>query len=77
MTVVPPGFTDSWVSSDALPLTVTLVLFPDASVPDDGETVTSPRRLDGSVIVQRTGPFSAVSVITEPEGDATVIVVGR
>jgi hypothetical protein len=74
--VVPPGLTDSSVSSDAVPLTVTLVLFPAASVPDDGETVTSPRRLEGSVIVHCTGPFSAVSVMVEPDCDARVIVVG-
>jgi hypothetical protein len=74
--VTPPGLATRCVSSDALPVTVTVVLWPDASVPDAGETVTSPRTLDGSVIVQRTGPWLAVSVITLPDSGARVIVVG-
>lgn len=72
----PPGFATRLVSSDPLPVTVTVVLCPDASVPDDGETLTSPRMLDGSLIVQCTGPFLAVSVIVLPDSGESTTVVG-
>jgi hypothetical protein len=76
--VTPPGFAVRCVSSDARPLTeiVTSVDWPEASVPDAGETTSSPSRLDGSEIDQFTGPFSAVSVIVLPSSGVSTTVVG-
>ena len=49
MTGWPPGFTVSVVSSEASPLTEidTVTLWPAASVPELGETISSPSRLAG------------------------------
>src|SRR2546427_12166827 len=65
---MPPGFTVSWLSTDARPLTdrVTVTLWPDASVPAEGATVSLPIRLDGSVMDHVTGPPEAVSVKDPP-----------
>ena len=65
---MPPGFTVSWLSTDARPLTdrVTVTLWPDASVPAEGATVSLPIRLDGSAIDHVTGPPEAVRVILPP-----------
>ena len=76
--VTPPGFAVRCVSSDAMPLTeiVTWADWPEASVPDAGETTSSPSRLDGSEIDQFTGPFSAVSVSSLPSSGVSTTVVG-
>src|SRR5260370_559529 len=74
VTVIPPGFTVSWLSSEARPLTerVTVTLWPDASVPAAGATVSLPIRLDASVMDHLTGPPEAVKVRLPP-----VIGLGR
>src|SRR5260370_21956198 len=68
VTVIPPGFTVSWLSSEARPLTerVTVTLWPDASVPAAGATVSLPIRLDASVMDHLTGPPEAVKVRLPP-----------
>ncbi len=75
---MPPGFTVSVLSSDATPLTlrVTVTLCPAASLPDDGETVTRPIRLDDSVMDHDTGPPEAVSVRLPPSSGLSTTVVG-
>ena len=74
-----PGLTVRCVSRVASPLTVivTWVLWPAASVPEAGATFSSPSRLDGSVIDQETGPFSAVSVIVPPADKVSTTVEGE
>ncbi|HEY6294294.1 MAG TPA: hypothetical protein VIX15_01400, partial [Streptosporangiaceae bacterium] len=64
VTVIPPGCTVSCppTVSRSLAVTVTVVLEPDASVPDDGDTVRPPTRPGDSVMDQFTGPFDAVRV---------------
>jgi len=66
--VIPPGFTVSWLSTEARPLTDsdTVTLWPDASVPAEGATVSLPIRLDDSVMDHVTGPPEAVSVKDPP-----------
>ncbi len=63
-TVIPPGCTVSCppTVSRSLAVTVTVVLEPDASVPEDGDSVRPPIRPCDSVIDQFTGPFDAVRV---------------
>jgi hypothetical protein len=63
-TVIPPGCTVSCppTVSRSLAVTVTVVLEPDASVPDDGDTVSPPIRACDSMMDQFTGPFDAVRV---------------
>ena len=56
---------------------VTRMLWPAAIVPDDGETVSWPIRLDGSEIDQLTGPPLALSVIVPPSSGVSTIVVGE
>jgi hypothetical protein len=64
VTVIPPGSTVSCppTVSRSLALTVTVVLAPSASVPDDGATVRPPTRPCDGVMDQVTGPPEAVSV---------------
>jgi hypothetical protein len=78
VTVIPPGFTVSWLSTDAGLVTdrATVVLWPEASVPEEGETVTLPIRLGGSVMDHVTGPPEAVRVRVAPVRGLTRIVVG-
>jgi hypothetical protein len=75
---MPPGFTVSWLSTEARPLTdrATVALWPAASVPEDGETVSLPIRLEDSVIDQVTGPPEAVTVRLPPSSGLSTIAVG-
>ena len=63
-TVIPPGCRVSCppTVSRSLAVTVTVVLEPADSVPDDGDTVRPPIRPCDSVMDQFTGPFNAVRV---------------
>jgi hypothetical protein len=89
VTVMLPGFTVSVQSAHAPPpavaagrrpparplaLRLTVVLWPEASVPADGETVTRPTRLDDSVIDQSTEPNEAVRVSVPPFSPSTIVV---
>jgi hypothetical protein len=78
VTPMPPGFTVSLLSTEARPLTdkATVALWPAASVPADGETVSSPIRLEGSVTDHVTGPPDAVTVRLPPSSGLSTIVVG-
>ena len=78
MTGWSPGFTVSVVSREASPLTEidTVVLWPAASVPELGETISSPSRLDGSEMDHDTGPPSAVRVIELPSSGVSTTVLG-
>src|ERR1700677_4499559 len=78
VTAMPPGLTASWLSTEARPLTdrATVALWPAASVPEDGETVSLPIRLEGSVIDHVTGPPDAVTVRLPPSSGLSTIVVG-
>ena len=73
-----PGLIVSAESRVKRPLTVTVtcVLWPASSVPDDCETLTLPSRPDGTEIDQFTVPPVAVSVIVELPAPASVIVDG-
>jgi hypothetical protein len=74
----PPGFTVSVVSSEASPLPEidTVTLWPAASVPELGETVSSPSRLAGSEMDHETGPPSAVRVSELPSSGVSTTVLG-
>ena len=78
MTVIPPGFTASRPSSDATPLTsrTTVTLCPDASRPEDGETISLPIKSDDSVMDHDTGPPEAVRVRLLSRCGLSRIVVG-
>jgi hypothetical protein len=78
VTAMPPGFTVSWLSTEARPLTdrATVALWPAASVPEDGEAVSLPIRLEDSVIDQVTGPPEAVTVMLPPSSGLSTIAVG-
>ncbi len=81
-----PGFTVSVPSAPAagaaapaapsglLTLSVTVVLWPDASVPAVGETVTWPTRLDDSAMDQSTDPNEAFRVSVPPLLPSTIVV---
>ena len=68
VTEMPPGFTVRRLSTAIRPvtLTVTVTLWPAARVPDDGDTVSVPIRLDGMAIDHGTGPPDAGSVRVPP-----------
>lgn len=72
-----PGLTARVVSRLARPLTsiVTVVLAPAARVPEVLERLSSPSRLDGSVIDHRTGPPWAVSVRVFPSSGVSRTVL--
>jgi hypothetical protein len=73
----PPGDTVSCESRlTRLVEIVTCTLWPAVIVPDDGDTLSLPSRLDGSEIDQLTGPPLAVSVIVPPSSGVSTIVVG-
>src|SRR5262249_34849260 len=55
---------------------VTWVLCPAASVPDAGDTISLPTKLDGSEMDHDTGPFSAVRVSAPPPDTVSTMVVG-
>jgi hypothetical protein len=85
VTVMPPGLTVSVQPAHAptpaarapsgeLALTVTVVLCPDASVPDAGDTVTCPSRLEDSEIDQLTVPNEAFRVSGLPFRPITIVV---
>ncbi len=78
MTRWPPGLTVSVVSREASPLTEidTVVLWPDPSVPELGETISSPSRLAGSEMDHETGPPAAVRVIELPSSGVRTTVLG-
>lgn len=75
---MPPGLTVSWLSTEARPLIdrATVALWPAASVPDDGETVSLPIRLADSVTDHVTGPPEAVTVRLPPSSGLSTIAVG-
>jgi len=54
-------------------LSVTVVLSPTASVPAAGATVTSPARLDDSVMDQSTDPSDALSVSVPPPLPSVIV----
>ena len=60
--------------SRPLALTVTVVLWPEASVPDAGETVALPTRPDDSAMDQLTDPNEAVRVSVVPFRPTTIVV---
>lgn len=60
--------------SRLLALTVTVALWPEASVPELGETVTLPTRLEDSVMDQLTDPDAAVRVSVLPFRPTTIVV---
>src|SRR5208282_5378803 len=68
----------SWLSTEARPPTerVTVMLCPDASVPEEGETSTLPIRLEGSVMDHVTGLPDAVRVRLAPVSGLSRIAVG-
>ena len=68
----------SWLSTEASPRTliVTVTLLPALRVPEAGETVSSPSRLNGSEIDHDTGPPLAVSVNEPPSSGLSSTVVG-
>ncbi len=78
MTRWPPGLTVSVVSREARPVTEidTRALWPAASVPDDGATISLPSRLAGSAIDHETGPLRAVSVSVLPSSGVRTTVAG-
>ena len=78
MTIIPPGFTVSWRSSDATPSTsrTTVTLCPDASRPEDGETFSLPIGPGDSVMDHDTGPPEAVRVRLLSRSGVSTIVVG-
>jgi hypothetical protein len=78
VTAIPPGFTMSWLSTEARPLAdrVTVTLCPDAIVPEDCESRTVPIRLDGSAMDHVTGPPDAVRVTFAPVIGLSRIAVG-
>src|ERR1700728_3524753 len=55
---------------------VSVTLSPASSVPDDGDTVTSPSRVAGAETDQETGPPLAVSVSDPPSSGLSSTVVG-
>ena len=86
VTVIPPGFTVSVQPAHAptptadrapsglLAVTVTVVLWPEASVPDAGDTVTCPSRLEDSEMDQLTVPNEAFRVSGLPFRPITIVV---
>ena len=68
VTEIAPGFTVRWLStaSRLVMLRVTLTLWPAARVPEAGDTVSVPIKLDGSVIDHDTGPPEAVRMRVSP-----------
>ena len=75
---MPPGFTMSWLCTETGLVTMreTVTLWPDASVPADGETVTWPSRLEDSAMDHVTGPPEAVSVRLPPRPGVSKILFG-
>jgi hypothetical protein len=90
VTVILPGFTVSVQSTHApalsatapalrppsrlLALSVTVVLWPEASVPDVGDTVTCPISPDDSAMDQSTDPNDADRVSVPPFTPTTIVV---
>lgn len=74
---MPPGLTISTLCTAIRLVTLreTVTLWPDASVPADGEAITLPSRLDDSVMDHVTGPPDAVNVRLPPFAVAGVIKI--
>jgi hypothetical protein len=73
---VPRAAATLWPDTVPLAPTETVALWPAASLPEDGETVTSPIRADDSVMDHVTGPPEAVRVRVPPSGGLSTMVVG-
>jgi hypothetical protein len=75
---MPPGFTVStlWTAISLVTMRETVTLWPDLSVPEDGDAVTLPSRLDDSKIDHVTGPPDAVNVRLPPLPGVSRILVG-
>ena len=78
VTAWPPGLMVIVVATDARPLTVIVIVafWPACSVPDEGDSVSLPSRLDDSVADQFTGPPTAVIVIEPPRSGESSTLVG-
>jgi hypothetical protein len=73
---VPRAAATLWPDTVSLALTATVALWPAASRPEDGETVTSPIRAEDSVMDHVTGAPEAVRVRVPPSGGLSTMVVG-
>jgi len=75
-----PGPPPAWAAalrppaSGLLTLSVTVVLWPEASVPAVGDTVTRPIRLEDSAMDQLTAPNEAFRVSVPPFRPSTIVV---
>jgi hypothetical protein len=74
----PLTLATSWLSRDAVSMTprATVTLWPAASLPADGVTVSSPARLADTVADHDTGPPEALKVRAPPSVGPSAIVVG-
>ena len=72
----PPPATAAALSAPGglLTLSATVVLWPEASVPAAGDTVTCPTRLEDSVTDQSTVPNEAFRVSVPPPLPSTIVV---